>query len=143
MGNWRRVQIIGTCDSADVPKLREALKPTDDYSNWHCLMNGGLCGLPPWASEQINVVGNLAERDYTPHSVAETLLKLLGIAPSLDVKVHCGGDYESDTCINTVTARSAPLVAVLEPEVATIPEISADQMNGNLFEQLTRSRFRG
>lgn len=140
MGNWRRVQIVGTCAAADVQKLREALKPGHDYENFHCLVNGGMAGLPNWAAEKINAVGNLAERGFTPQSVAEQLLKLLAIAPSLDVKVHCGGDYEADTCINTVVANAAPIVAVLEPEVATIPEVSAEQMTKNIYAQLSGGR---
>lgn len=137
MGNWRRVHIVGTCDAADVPKLREALKPTPDYTNWHCLMNGGLCGLPMWAAEKINAVGNLAERGYTPHSVADTLLRLLNIAPSLNVKVHCGDDYEADNCIKTVIASRAPVVVVADPEVTTVGEIPEEQMRASLMEQLS------
>ncbi len=140
MGNWRRVQIVGTCDRADVPKLREALEPGVDYQNFHCLCCGGIAGLPNWASETINAVGNLGERDYTPQSVADQLLKLLAVAPSLNVKVHCGNDYEADDCIKTVIAKTAPVVAVVDPEITIIPETPTGQMQRNMMQQLMRQR---
>lgn len=49
MGNWRRVEIVGTCDQSDVEPLRQALDPGRNYENFHCLVSGGLCGLKNWA----------------------------------------------------------------------------------------------
>lgn len=136
MGNWRRVQIVGTCDRGDVLALRDALNYGNDFDKFHCLCNGGMCGLPNWAGENINAVGNLAERGYTPQDVADQLLKLITVAPSLNVKVHCGADYEGEKCINTVVASRTPMAAVLEPEIAVIPEAPVSQLHDNMMAQL-------
>ena len=135
MGNWTRVKIEGTCSAKDVPALGEALDPGKDWENFHCLVCGGICGLPNWASSQIDVVGNLAERDYNAESVAETLIELMKIAPTLSVKVHVGGDYESDECVATVTANNGT-AKVGEPEVTKIPELDAEVMQSNMLAQL-------
>lgn len=122
MGNWRRVQIVGTCDSTEVAALRKAL--TFDVRtglNFHCLVDGGLGGLPNWAAKEINAVGNLAERDYGFEDVKETLEELAKVAPSLNVTVHCGGDYEDATCLVSIVLVHGK--ATIEPaRVEQIPE---------------------
>lgn len=135
MGNWRRVQIIGTCDWREVPKLRQAIMMPRDYLRLHCLMNGGLAGLPLWAGQDINAIGNLAERDYTPQDVADTLVELVRIAPSLTVKVHCGADYEASQCIATVTLADGA-ATVGEAEIEEIPDIPEGQMKVSFLAQL-------
>ena len=138
MGNWRTVQIIGTCSSKDVPNLREHLTVDNDYSNFHCLSStGGICGLPNWAREHFDVIGNLAERDYSPEDVAEQLEKMVQDVPSLTVKVHCGGDYEDKKCVATVTVADGK-VTIGDPEIEEVPEISQEQMKANLYSALMR-----
>lgn len=137
MGNWRRVQIIGICSNDDVPKLREALDPGKDYQNFHCLVCGGVAGLPNWADEKIDVVGNLAERDYDPRDIADQLLKLSVIAPSLRVKIHCGDDYEKPKCIKTVELYEGD-VSLKEPEIETVRDISQIQLAQGLRQQMIR-----
>jgi hypothetical protein len=141
MGNWQRVKIIGTCAAAEVPALQQRLDLRDlsgDLSHFGPLSAaGGLCGLPLWAAEQIEAVGNMAERDYDAAAVGRHLRALAAVAPSLAVKVHVGGDYESDTCVATVQLADGE-VAVLPPEVATIEEISEGQIQQALIGALTK-----
>jgi hypothetical protein len=138
MGNWKRVKIEGSCSAADVKTLRDALTMGKDYSNFHCLVHtGGIAGLPNWAGETIDAVGNLAERGYDQDDIEEVLLEIAAVAPSLAVKVHVGDDNESDRCVATVVL-SGQRVEIVEPEIETIPEMSQDQMHRNLLSQLMR-----
>lgn len=139
MGNWRTVQIIGTCDKADLDALKGAVTVGDDYEGFHCLCYCGpsICGLGNWPAETINAIGNLAERDYSVDSVADALRDLVTAAPSLNVKIHCGGDWEDRTCIATLIAGGGS-VTVAEPEIAELPEISQAQMADNFFACLRR-----
>lgn len=124
MGNWRTVHLQGTCNPVDVPALRDFLSLRSDDHGWGCLHSGGLAGLQNWAGEEITVIGNLGERGFTPEDVAEELRKIIAtVAPSLKVKVDCGGDYESTDCVATVLVGEDSSVAVLPPSVERIPEI--------------------
>ncbi len=142
MGNWRTVTITGTIDPADVPAARRYVEIGDDWTNFHCLAFVGmsLCGLGRWVPPlggTIHAVGNLAERDYTPEDVAEALTGMVAVAPSLAVKVHCGDDWESTTCIATVMAVDGR-VSVGEPEVATVGEGMSGQGARRLATMLIR-----
>lgn len=136
MGNWTTVNIVGTCDAQDIEALKVALTMKDDYSNFHCLINsGGICGLPDWAREKIDVVGNLAERDYGADSVRGTLEEIAKTAPSLSVKVHVGGDYEDKKCVATVVLRDGKAL-VEDPEIEEIRDIEPMQMHGTMLTAL-------
>lgn len=131
MGNWRRVQIVGTCGEEDVVNLRvEATRDCMD-SKWNCLCNGGVCGLPDWSGMNINATGNLGERGYGPEDVAGVLNEILKTCPSLRVKVHCGGDYAADVCIATVSTETGEAV-VGDPEIEIVGPIADSQMVANL-----------
>jgi hypothetical protein len=121
MGNWTTVSMRGTLAAEHVAAVREHITAKPDYSNFHCLTGSiaGLAGLGMWAKEEIHADGNLAERDYGADSVAEVLRELVVIAPSLDLKVHVGGDYESTTTVATVTAKDG-VVVIGPPEVDTV-----------------------
>jgi len=95
----------------------------------------GLCGLGKWPRVKINRVGNLAERDYSVESVAETLRKVVEHAPGLDIKIHCGDDYEKDNCVATVICKDGK-VEVVAPEIGVIPDIPEEQMKSNLYSNL-------
>lgn len=139
MGDWMTVRIVGTCNKNDLPKLKMAVDwDGGDFDNFHCLSHaGGLAGLPMWAQETIDAVGNCAERDYTPQSVAETLREFAEIAPSLNVKVHCGGAHESETCVATVTLENGR-ITVGDPEVESVGKIAEEQMLANYLKQVQR-----
>lgn len=77
-------------------------------------------------------VGNCAEGDFSVEDVAEALRIVQQAAPSLRVKVHCGGDYEDKTCVATINVTETG-VSVDPPEVSEIPEISQAQIMGRLF----------
>lgn len=120
MGNWRTVQIVGSCPPEQVQALHGALEWDDDWDRFHCLCNSrSLAGVGNWADPTINAAGNLAERDYEVGDVAQQLEKLADVAPGLNVKVHCGDDWESDTCIATVVLADGK-VTVGPPEVAAV-----------------------
>jgi hypothetical protein len=145
MGNWRTVNIIGTMSAGDAAKLREVLDQ-GDYTAWHdkspdvdCLtfssVHPGLCGLGAWPAEKMNRCGNLHERDYSVEDVAAALRVLAGLAPSMLLKVHCGGEYESETCVATISVGEG-LVVVGAPERETVDGPSAVQMQENLLRNL-------
>jgi len=132
VGNWRTVHLQGTCDALEVNALRQAIVTDDKLTNFHCLTGGmGLMGLPVWAAENIDVIGNLAERDYSINDVADALKELALAAPSLKLKAHVGGDYEDPTCIGTVTLAGGE-VTQGEPEIPKIGEIPDSQVRANL-----------
>ena len=53
------------------------------------------------------------------------------VAPSMLLKVHCGGEYESDGCVATISVGEG-LVVVGKPEVVSVAGPSDEQMLGNL-----------
>lgn len=143
MGDWRRVQIIGTCSEEDVPRLRDAMAlDTEHYKNFHCLSNaGGLAGLPDWAATSFDVVGNLAERNYDVAAVAKQIELLAWAAPSLNVTVHVGEAFEESTCVATIICKDKE-VEVIRPRIENVPPIPEDQIAGRLFAALRKSIVR-
>jgi hypothetical protein len=136
MGNWRRVLIDGTCAPADVLKLR-TMVGGDNGTEPLCGDASSLCGLPNWAASRIHAVGNCSERDFGLQDIANHLVNLRDAAPSLDIKVHCGGDYESDECVATVVVN-AEGVRCLAPEISTIPPLTSDMLQGRMSSLLLR-----
>ena len=138
MGNWRRVEIIGTCDAKDVPKLAAAVNCSPDFQDLHCLSHyRSICGLPAWAGTKIQAVGNLAERDYTLDDVVRQLDELLKVAPSLNVKIHVGGDYEAEIVEGTVSVRDGKAV-LGPPEAERVPSITEGQRIANIGSAFRR-----
>lgn len=124
MGDWMTVNVVGSIDPADADAARNFIDIGKDWGRFHCMAYTGtsLCGLGPWIPRDggdINVVGNLSERNYGPDDVAEVLKELVELAPSLKLKVHCGGPYESTECTATVTAADGQ-VSIGQPEVETV-----------------------
>jgi hypothetical protein len=140
MGNWTTVYVIDACAPHEVASLADEIyfdmNRRDDRYPFHCLCNtGGLCGLGNWAVTDIDRIGNLAERGYTVESVARQLEKIATHAPSLTLKVHCGGDYEDSKCVATITLVAGK--ATVGPlEVEDVGKIPEEQMNANFFKQL-------
>ena len=137
MGNWRTVNMIGTCAANELDALRAACAVDENsYKNFHCLSTGsGLCGLGNWPAEEISAIGNLAERDYSVEAVASQLRELVKVAPSLSLTVHCGDDYESKTCVATIRVENGNVV-VDAPEVRQLMAIPEGQMQANLLKAL-------
>ena len=146
MGNWRTVNIVGTMTATHAAALRRLLD-WGDYTNRdvpldaECLSfsttHPGLCGLGDWPAAVISRCGNLHERNYSVEDVATALRVLVQHAPTMLLKVHCGGEYESDECVATISVGEG-LVVVGEPEVAKIEGPSLQQMHGNLLRNLMR-----
>jgi hypothetical protein len=138
MGNWRTVHIMGTCNEKELPTLKAAISLDYSDEDWHCLCNGGLCGLPVWAQERIDVTGNLAERDYDENDVAKTLEQLAKKAPSLAVEVDIGGNYESkDVAATIILERGKARIDI--PRRATIPDVTETQIMGQFMAQLNKA----
>lgn len=141
MGDWRRVQIEGSCK--DSRALNRHLDMSDidaDYDRFGCLSHtGGICGLPKWAAPQISASGNLAERGYDPEDVRDHLIALAKVDPSLSVKVHVGSANEGDDVEATVVMAGGCAV-VGPPEVPTLPPVDHSQMQSNLMSALMGRR---
>ena len=121
MGNWRIVEITGTCPPDQVNALRaaceleypdfafeqlaEAIRAGEELPvDPHCLswtQRGSLCGLERWVAEEISSSGNVG-KDVDEEEVAEALADLAQIAPGLRVVIHMGGDRESEECVSAV-----------------------------------------
>lgn len=130
MGNWRTVNIVGTMSPQDAQALRAHL----GYPGyWKDVDND-------WPAESMDRAGNLAERDYDAQDVADTLRELLAVAPSMDLKVHCGGEYESLECTATVTVHEG-VVTVGPPEVPELKPMSDEQGRLNMLRALTVPQF--
>jgi len=143
MGDWMTVTITGHIDPAEAEAAGAYIDICGDYGKFHCLCYYGpsLCGLGQWIPAeggQITAVGNLSERNYGTDDIAAVLTKLVELAPSLSLKVHCGGPYESKECTATVTAHEGK-VTVGPPEVETVGE-GLDMLAGFRMGQMFGSR---
>jgi hypothetical protein len=116
--------------------LRFDINDFDNDQEMHCLLNGGLMGLPNFANPTFDVVGNLFERGYDHDSVKEALEYLATKAPSLKAKVHLGGDYETADTTHTITLENG-VATVGPPEEPTLPEISDEQMAANMVTMMS------
>ena len=148
MGNWRTVQMTGTMSPDHAAKLRDLLDWRDyGYADHEppcgtdCLsfssVMPGLAGLGAWPAAEVNRCGNLHERDYSVEDVATALRALVHEAPSMLLKVHCGGDWESQECVATISVGEG-LVVVGKPERETIEGPPAAQIQENLMRNLLR-----
>lgn len=133
MGNWMTVSLSGSVAPEDLAALSEWVNIGDDWGKFHPLCNPGpsICGLGNWTRTEINTSGNCAERNYDAESVAEALRDAIKVAPSLALKVHCGGDYESKDCVATVTVLNGE-VSVGPAEVEKVTGISEGEMGFRL-----------
>ncbi len=67
----------------------------------------------------------------------QMLRKIVKVVPSLKIKVHYGGDYESNKCIATVTVEHG-VVTVGNPEVEFVSGTSQDEFTGRLVTHLVQ-----
>jgi hypothetical protein len=147
MGDWMTANIVGTMHADDVRALRAVLDRGPGYSwpNWGepyaCLSfssaRPGLAGLGAWPAMTMSRCGNLAERGFTVEDVHKALEALVPLAPSMLLKVHCGGPYESEECIATISVGEG-LVVTGKPEQATVNGASEDQMLTHLMTNMLR-----
>jgi len=146
MGNWRTIHIIGTCPPEQVGPLREALcydwrkeKYNDPESRWRGIHGPltftpqpSIFGINDWPEEYMDRSGNCSERDYDVEDIAQHLQELLQVAPGLNIKVHCGGDCESQETVATITVEAGQVV-VGSPETPRVRGVSSVEAVGNLF----------
>lgn len=150
MGNWRTVRIVGTCAPEHLGLLRNRLTPPDysaplhgpawrDHLEGPLAISHGVFALGDWPAEKIDRLGNLYERDYSVGSVAEHLKQLVGIAPSLTLKVHCGGEWEDKTCVATIVVVSHN-VTIHKPEISSVGEFSEAQIKSGYLDAIRHAR---
>ncbi len=126
MGNWRTVHLIGTCPHDELALLDNATfcdYMAEDMGHFGPLSwspQPSICGLNRWPAEEIDTVGNLAERDYSIEHVAVELRRLVRFAPGLRLAVHCGDDYEENKCAATITVEDGE-VTVGPPHIEHLP----------------------
>ena len=159
MGNWRTVNITGTMSAADSAKLLGLLNygsyaDEERYRHvWDApyaclsfsLTSPGLCGLGEWprgpedidGTVHVSRCGNLAERDYGVQDVAIALEALVREAPSMLLKVHCGGEWESEECVATISVGEG-LVVTGGPEMEKVDGPSEAQIHVNFLRNLMR-----
>lgn len=155
MGNWRTVHLQGSVSVDDHPALVKYLHEGYESSEWGCLHSGGLGGLQNWAREHAEdergrvkfwSFGNLGERDFTPEDVAAEIRRIKDqVAPSLIVRVDCGGDYEDLTCVATVLVGEDDSVAVLPPMVGWLPEElgpSVEEIGRRMTQMMAQQGYR-
>jgi hypothetical protein len=120
------VNIVGSIAAADLPAAKTFVNTGDDDNRFHPLCNYGfsIWGLGDWTAETVQACGNLSERDYTVEDVAQTLRQMAAVVPSLQAKVHCGGDYESEDCVATITVTDG-VVSVGPAEVGRLEGLAA------------------
>lgn len=139
MGNWMTVNIEGTCPASELPELKKIVSSTgNNYENFHCLVNsGGMAGVGDWAAEKIEASGNLAERGYSVEDVQEQLNVIGEKCPNADIKVHCGGDYESLECVNTVHLKNG-IATILPPEKDNLEPLNEGKIRENFAKAIRR-----
>lgn len=144
MGNWRTVNMVGSVSPGEVEALRTRVVYSarrDEYDRFGPLSydpeSPSICGLGEWPHPQISAYGNLAERDYDPEDVVRVLSDLVTVAPSLVLKVHCGGDWESSTCVATITVADGA-VSLGPPEVQEVVPISTSEAVARLLITIVR-----
>lgn len=145
MGNWRLCNITGTMSGEHALRLYAALDTGSGYrpacEEAFCLafssVHPSLCGIGAWPAPHVNRCGNLHERDYSAGDVAEALRALVLIAPSMLLKVHCGGDYESEECVATISVGEG-LVVTGAPERETVEAPPDDQVLENFARNMLR-----
>ena len=152
MGNWRTVLISGTMSVDHAEDLRWLLDTGESWESQHyrevwdspyaCLSYNrrrpGLAGLGDWPGAVVgDRIGNLAERDFDVEDVAKALEALVHHAPTMLLKVHCGGEWEDRECVATISVGEG-LVVTGPPEIATLPEIPEGQIMFNMLKNLTR-----
>lgn len=132
MGNWRTVNLHGTLDPTEVGAVRAHLTDHSDYFGALSITQS-LAGLGDWPAPQIDVAGNLAERNYSVRDVADALRQIVALAPSARLRVHCGDDWESLIPIATITAADGQ-VSIGPP---AIPALTATPLT-IMLDRLTK-----
>lgn len=146
MGNWRTVNMYGHMSQDEAGDIRNFLKGAlfyDDmqapYSLSAFRMNESLCGIGEWVSPlgEIEVCGNLSERDYDNDDIEEALKFLSAKYKSLSLTLHSGSDYEDLTCSATFHVESGE-VRRCAPEVKRIMGISTELMRARMLSMVGR-----
>jgi len=136
MGNWRTVMILGEIPEKYLKEMKAYF--TYDYmkdenvGEWNCLsITEGIAGLGNWIQRSPNAVGNLAERDYSVDSVKD-VMKMIGEKwPDVKLTIHCGGESESDTVVNTLELKDGK-VKKMKPKIETLPGMNEELMESRL-----------
>lgn len=146
MGNWRTVNISGhisTDEASDIRRLLKGMEFDDEaqapYSLDAFRMTESVCGIGEWVSPlgEIQVCGNLSERDYDNDDIEEALKFLAAKYKSLSLTLHSGSNYEGLTCSATFHVENGE-VRRCAPEVKEIMGISTELMRARMMNMLRR-----
>lgn len=152
MGNWRSVQVEGRVNASEATEMVQRLTvdlmkiPLEEYEDARYdtlfpltfnAVKPSLCGLTQWVypDGRIAGIGNLAERDYGLDDVRQALTMLAKEFPTLDMKLHAGGDWEDKKCVATFTVKDRT-VTQGEPEIEEVGEVSEADMMNRLMQNL-------
>lgn len=145
MGDWRVVNIVGNIAPQDLGSARAFVDlregtlahATIDWPRFHCLAYVGhsLAGLGLWPDLEMDVVGNLAERNCTPQDVHSTLATMATVVPSMDIQCHVGGENESPECVATVVVRDGTSV-LMPAQIETLNVLGMADVLANFMRAM-------
>jgi hypothetical protein len=146
MGNWRTVEIKGMVQ--DINEAREIIayltvdrksfeSPASNDDIFYLQFGRGLCGLNQWVKSDgdIDVCGNVYERDCEIEDLESELTTLAKKFPSLLLELNAGGDYESTDCVATFFVKNGK-VKRMDPVTKYLGGIEKDRVMYNLLRQL-------
>lgn len=124
MGNWRTVDMTGHIDKNDVEDIRSFLAADSVDHDVLCLaIDCSMCGLNNWIDDSgdIDVCGNLYERDFDNEDIEKALTVLAKRYKRLTLTLHSGSDWESRVCSATFHVQDGAVIR-RAPEVESIRE---------------------
>lgn len=141
MENWRTVNIKGTIPTEHTTTMRQYFDTSfDRFENFNCLsITNGLCSLGNWIRPNVNVIGNLSERDYDINDIVEVLEMIAKKWKGCQLTVHVGDEYESLKCASTIVLENNT-VKVLAPQVKKLEKISEEEVQRKMLIGLLGGR---
>lgn len=123
MGNWRTVDMTGRINREDVEDICSFLSEETVPDEALCLAISfpSMCGIDKWIEDtgDIDICGNLYERDFDNDDIEKALNILAERYKSLTLTLHSGSDWESRVCSATFHVKDG-VVKKCYPEVKEI-----------------------
>lgn len=148
MGNWRTVELKGKMSNQDDVKgiIEYLTVDRKDYESkasedgiFYLQFGSGICGINQWVGSngEIDVCGNVYERDCEVDDLERELNRIAACYPSLDMVLHVGGDYEDTNCVASFIVRDG-LVQKVEPLINELSGINSGYMKQNFMKAILR-----
>lgn len=146
MGNWITVNMKGKVNKEEAREMVEWLKfSRETFSSiaeeqlgvYYLQIITSVCGINNWvgADGNINVTGNVFERDCETEDLFNEVKALCNKFKTLELTIHVGGDYESTKCVATIVGNNER-VEKLPPQIEELGEISSDNIRENFLQAL-------